>query len=68
MSDFDKLLENYTTKGNAKVHGVLAKCVDKEGVPRRSKLTVTVLTINAQATSSTARSLDMILCCQMQRL
>jgi CubicO group peptidase (beta-lactamase class C family) len=31
MSDFDTLLANYTEKGNAKVHGVLAKCVDRSG-------------------------------------
>lgn len=47
MSNFDRLLHDYTTKGKAKVHGVLVKCVDKEGVPRISKLTVMVLTLNA---------------------
>jgi hypothetical protein len=33
MSDFDALLADYTTKGNAKVHGVIIKCVDRNGIP-----------------------------------
>lgn len=33
MSDFDVLLAEYTEKGNAKVHGVICKCVDRNGIP-----------------------------------
>lgn len=31
MSEFDRLVEEYTKKGGASVHGVMAKCVDKNG-------------------------------------
>jgi len=31
MSEFDTLLAKYTEKGNAKIHGALCKCVDKNG-------------------------------------
>ncbi|KAH7396227.1 penicillin binding protein [Pyrenochaeta sp. MPI-SDFR-AT-0127] len=31
MFDFDALLADYTKKGNAKVHGVICKCVDRNG-------------------------------------
>lgn len=30
-SDFDRLLAELTKKGDPKVHGVLMKCVDKNG-------------------------------------
>ena len=43
MASFDDLLKEYTEKGNAKVHGVIAKCVDKEGMPRMILLTRSVL-------------------------
>lgn len=31
-SDFDAFLAGYTKKENAKVHGVIIKCVDKTGM------------------------------------
>ncbi|KAF2794584.1 beta-lactamase class C and other penicillin binding protein [Melanomma pulvis-pyrius CBS 109.77] len=38
MSDFDALLAEYTEKGNAKVHGVICKCVDRNGNELYSKI------------------------------
>ncbi|EON63749.1 beta-lactamase [Coniosporium apollinis CBS 100218] len=38
MSDFDALLADYTEKGNAKVHGVICKCVDRNGNELYSKI------------------------------
>ncbi|TVY18142.1 Acyltransferase LovD [Lachnellula arida] len=38
MSEFDFLLAQYTKKGNPKVHGVLAKCIDKNGNEIYSKI------------------------------
>ncbi|KAF2703141.1 beta-lactamase class C and other penicillin binding protein [Pleomassaria siparia CBS 279.74] len=38
MSEFDALLAEYTEKGNAKVHGVICKCVDKNGNEVYSKI------------------------------
>lgn len=31
MAEFDRLAEEYTKKGEASVHGLMAKCVDKHG-------------------------------------
>jgi len=31
MADFENLLNQYTRKDDPKVHGVLAKCIDKDG-------------------------------------
>lgn len=31
MSTFDQLVKEYTKKGEASVHGLMAKCVDKNG-------------------------------------
>lgn len=48
MSDFDAVLADYTEKGNAKVHGVICKCVDKHGVhPFRVFLTLEILTLGS---------------------
>ncbi|KAF2674741.1 beta-lactamase/transpeptidase-like protein [Microthyrium microscopicum] len=38
MSDFDELLAEYTSKGNAEVHGALFKVVDKNGKQIYSKI------------------------------
>ncbi|KAH7385173.1 penicillin binding protein [Phaeosphaeria sp. MPI-PUGE-AT-0046c] len=38
MSNLDDLLADYTQKGNAKVHGVICKCVDRTGNEIYSKV------------------------------
>ncbi|KAL4994458.1 beta-lactamase/transpeptidase-like protein [Aspergillus recurvatus] len=38
MSDFDALLAEYTNKENPKVHGVICKCVDRDGNEIYSKV------------------------------
>ncbi|RAL14706.1 serine hydrolase domain-containing protein [Aspergillus homomorphus CBS 101889] len=38
MTDFDALLAEYTEKGNAKVHGVICKCIDRSGAEVYSKV------------------------------
>ncbi|KAF1362281.1 beta-lactamase class C and other penicillin binding protein [Lizonia empirigonia] len=38
MSEFEALLAEYTEKGNAKVHGVICKCVDRNGNEIYSKV------------------------------
>jgi hypothetical protein len=56
MSDFDALLAEYTEKGNAKVHGVICKCVDKYGILPFKVNTCNTNPDLSQAMKSTARS------------
>lgn len=40
MSDFDTLLDDYTQRGNPRVHGAIIKCVDRKGtyLPHRASV------------------------------